>query len=153
MKSVNGSLKSVSEIRNQKTGNGNYVRTFRDLRVYQNLYKAQVIVLKDILPRLPKEEQFDLVSQMRRGCKAPPARIAEAFAQRYQPKQWRKSIDDTLGECYEMQNHLSVCIDIYGKFLDVSLCEELIDMYDLSCAQLTKLRNNWRVFHQRIGVK
>lgn len=60
------------------------IKTFQDLIVYKNLYKAMIIVLTKIIPDLPKEEKFDLVDQMRRCCKAGPALIAEGFAKRYQ---------------------------------------------------------------------
>lgn len=60
------------------------IKTFRDLIVYQNLYKAMKIVLTKIIPRLPKEEKYNLVDQMRRCCQAAPALIAEGFAKRYQ---------------------------------------------------------------------
>jgi len=36
------------------------IKSFRDLVVYQNLYKAMVLVHKKIVPSLPKEEKFDL---------------------------------------------------------------------------------------------
>lgn len=64
----------------------NSIKGFRDLKVYQNLYKVILVVLKKIIPSLPKEEQFDLAGQMRRACKAAPALISEGFAKRYQKK-------------------------------------------------------------------
>ena len=51
--------------------------------IYQNLYLAMKIVLTEIIDSLPREEKYDLVDQLRRGCKAPPALIAEGFAKRY----------------------------------------------------------------------
>jgi four helix bundle protein len=145
MKSVDGKQKIVFENGNWKPA----VKTFQDLIVYQNLYKAQVVVLTEIIINLPVEEKYDLVDQMRRGCKSPPARIAEAFAKRYQKNQWKKSLDDTMGECYEMINHLSVCIDVYKNFIDARRCEELISIYNRSCAQLTKLKQNWQNYHDK----
>jgi len=125
------------------------IRTFQDLEVYQNLYKAMVTVLKEIITNLPKEEKFDLVDQMRRSCKAGPAILAEGFAKRYQKKAWSKYIDDTIGECYEMINHLSVCIDVYSKYVDPKLCNEVINLYIISCKQLTNLKKSWKNYHDR----
>jgi four helix bundle protein len=125
------------------------LRTFQDLDVYQNLYRAMLIVLKNVIPKLPKEERFDLVDQARRACKAPPAILAEGFAKRYQKKAWGKYIDDTIGECYETINHLSVCIDVYGKYVDLKLCNEAINLYIISCKQLTNLKKSWRNYHDR----
>jgi four helix bundle protein len=124
------------------------IKSFRDLRVYQNLYQAQILVLTKIIPNLPKEEKYDLADQMRRACKAGPALIAEGFAKRYQKKNWEKYLDDTIGECNEMINHLSVCIDVYPKYVDLKICRQAIDLYDVSPKQLYNLRKSWRNFHK-----
>ena len=124
------------------------IKTFQDLYVYQNLYKAMLIVLKEISPKLPREEKYDLADQMRRACKAGPALIAEGFAKRYQKRQWRKYLNDTIGECNEMIHHISICIDVYERYVNVVLCKEVIDLYDKSCRQLTKLGQSWTDFHK-----
>lgn len=124
------------------------IKSFRDLRVYQNLYRAMMIVLKEILPKLPKEEKFDLKDQMRRSCKAGPALIAEGFAKRFQKKSWEKYINDTMGESNEMIHHLSVCVDAYDQFVNVNLCQEVIDLYNISCKQLTNLKKAWINYHE-----
>lgn len=126
----------------------NPIKSYQDLRVYQNLYKAQVKVLTEIVPKLPKEEKYDLANQMRRACKAPPALLAEGFAKRYQKRNWQKYLDDCIGECNEMINHLSVCIDVYHKYVNPKFCKELINTYDISNKQLYKLRKSWRNFHE-----
>lgn len=124
------------------------IKSFRDLRVYQNLYKAMKTILTKIIPFLPREEKYDLVDQMRRASKAGPALIAEGFAKRYQKRNWQKYIDDTIGECNEMIHHLSICIDVYPKFVDTKLCQKLIDTYDICGRQLTNLRKAWKNYHQ-----
>ena len=124
------------------------IKTFQDLVVYQNLYQAMILVHQQIVPALPKEEKFDLVDQMKRASKAAPSLIAEGFAKRYQIRQWRKYINDTIGECNEMIHHLSVCVDIYGKYVNVDFCKKVIDIYDISCRQLTRLGQSWQDFHK-----
>lgn len=123
------------------------IKSFRDLKVYQNLYKAIVLVHTKIVPSLPKEEKFDLGDQMKRASKGAPALIAEGFAKRYQIRQWKKYLNDTVGECNEMIHHLSVCIDVYSQYVDVEICKEVIDIYDISCKQLTKLGQTWQNYH------
>jgi len=124
------------------------IKSFRDLYVYQNLYKAMIIVHTKIVLGLPKDEKFNLADQMKRASKGAPALIAEGFAKRYQPRAWRKYIEDTIGESNEMVHHLSICIDVYPQYVDVELCNEAIDIYDHSCRQLTKLSQNWTDFHK-----
>lgn len=129
-------------------GHNKPIKSFRDLRVYQSLYDSMVIVMTEVTPRLPQEEKYDLKDQMNRCCKACPALIAEGFAKRYQKKNWGKYINDTIGECNEMIHHLSVCIDVYPKFINVELCQKLISDYDIVCKQLTNLKKAWKNFHE-----
>lgn len=82
-----------------------------------------IIVLTKIIPTLPKEERFDLADQMRRASKAGPALLAEGFAKRFQKRQWQKYLNDTIGEANEMIHHLSVCVDVYSKNVNIKLCE------------------------------
>lgn len=132
----------------QQNNQNKTIKSFKDIRAYQNLYKAMVIVMTKIIPKLPKEEKFDLGDQMRRGCKAPPSLLAEGFAKRYQKRQWAKYLDDCLGECYEMVNHLDVCRDIYAQYLDLKDVEEALELYDTACGQLYKLKDTWTDFHK-----
>jgi len=127
----------------------NPIKSFQDLIVYKNLYRAMILVHKEVASKLPKEEKFDLVDQMKRASKSAPALIAEGFARRYQRRHWQKYINDTIGESNEMIHHLSTCIDIYYKHIDASRCREIIDIYDTSCKQLTKLGQSWQNFHSR----
>jgi len=113
------------------------------------LYRRQKTVGKSENRKQKLEEKYDLAGQMRRACKAPPALIAEGFAKRYQKRNWQKYIEDTVGECNEMINHLSVCIDVYSNYVDKKLCAEIIDIYDKSCGQLYNLKKSWRNFHEK----
>ena len=133
----NGNLKRESSI-----------KSFRDLRAYQNLYQAMIIALTKIIPNLPKEERYDLVDQMRRCCKAAPALLAEGFAKRYQKINWQRYINDTIGEANEMVHHLTVCLDVYSKYIDVNVVKKAIELYEISCRQLINLKKSWRNFHQ-----
>jgi len=122
------------------------VRSFFELDVYQNLYKAMITILTKVVPKLPKEERFDLADQMRRACKAPPALIAEGYAKKHHQKAWIKYLYDSIGECNEMIVHLSCVKDVYSNYVDKNLCEELIKAYDISGKQLYRLAESWRAF-------
>lgn len=119
-------------------------RSFLDLEVYQNLYKAMITVLTKITPHLPKEERFDLADQMRRACKAPPALIAEGYAKKNHKKEWQKYLNDAIGECNEMIVHLSCAKDVYANYVDSHLCQNLIEIYDIGGKQLYRLAESWK---------
>ncbi|MBW2615020.1 MAG: four helix bundle protein [Deltaproteobacteria bacterium] len=53
------------------------IKSFHDLDVYQGTYKAMLVVFKKVLPKLPKEEEYDLKNQLRRSSKAIPRLIKD----------------------------------------------------------------------------
>jgi len=120
------------------------IRSFRDLEVYQNTYTAMLRVIKEVLPKLPDSEKYDLKNQLNRSCKAIPRLIAEGYGKRHQKAGFQKYLDDALGECNETIVSLEQCRDIYQ--IDVRLIEELVDVYDKSARQSYKLARAWSQF-------
>ncbi|MBM3253293.1 MAG: four helix bundle protein [Candidatus Omnitrophica bacterium] len=125
------------------------ITSFRDLEVYQNSYSAMLIVMKEIVPKLPNSEKYDLKDQLSRACKSIPRLIAEGYAKRHQKAGFQKYIDDAMSECNEMVVSLSQSRDIYSENINIKLCDELIDTYDKSGRQLYKLGNAWTNFKLR----
>jgi len=125
------------------------ITSFKDLEVYQNSYKSMLIVMKEIVPKLPLSEKYDLVDQLSRACKSIPRLIAEGYAKRHQKAGFQKYIDDAMSECNEMIVSLSQSKDLYSKCVNVNLCEEMIDSYDKSGRQLYKLGESWTNFKRR----
>ncbi len=60
------------------------IRSFRDLEIYRNTYNASLVVMKEIILKLPDSEKYDLKDQLSRSCKAIPRLIAEGYAKRHQ---------------------------------------------------------------------
>ena len=123
------------------------IKSFKDLDVYGSSYEAAIKVVMQIVPRLPKEEQYDLADQLRRSAKAVPRLIAEGYAKRHQNKGFQKYLDDALAESNETQVSLEQCKDIYGKYLDGSLCTQLVETYDKISRQLYNLNVAWNNFY------
>ncbi len=123
------------------------IYSFKDLDVYRNSYNACLEVINKILPKLPASEKFDLVDQLSRSCKAIPRLIAEGYAKRHQKSGFQKYIDDAMAECNETIVGLEQIKDIYN--IEVSLCEELIRIYDMTARQLFKLALAWDSFKNR----
>jgi four helix bundle protein len=90
------------------------IASFKDLEIYQKSYKLAITVIKKIIPRLPKEEKFDLADQIRRSAKAIPRLITEGYAKRHQRKDFQKYLDDALAESNETIVSLSQTRDIYN---------------------------------------
>lgn len=120
--------------------------SFKDLDVYQIAYQTAIRVIKEIIPKLPREESYDLASQLRRSAKAIPTFIAEGFAKKNQKKAFQKYLEDALCEANEMIVHLSFCHDLYKKYLYPLDCQEFITIYDRIGKQLYNLKITWKNF-------
>jgi four helix bundle protein len=118
--------------------------SFYNLEVYQITYQAAIKVIKNILPKLPKEERFDLDGQLRRSAKAVPRLITEAYPKRYQKKGYQGLLDDATEESSECAVSLSQVKDIYN--IEADLCLKLIDTYDKAARQLQNLSLAWGEF-------
>lgn len=125
------------------------IRSFKDLEVYQNSYEAMLVVYREIIPKLPKQEDYDLKDQLRRSVKAVPRLIAEGYSKRHQKKGFQKYIDDALTESNETIVSLSQAGDLYPTYVNVNLCNELIDAYDKISRQLYNLALAWDKFNRR----
>jgi four helix bundle protein len=123
--------------------------SFRDLKIYQDTYKYSLIIMTEIIPKLPNAEKYDLKDQLSRSCKAIPRLIAEGYAKRHQKFGFQKYLDDALAECNETLVSLEQAKDLYGKLLDKRLCEELVKNYDVSARQIFTLRKSWRNFNSK----
>ena len=127
-----------------QTNNKKPITSFRDLEVYQNTYEAMLLVVREILPKLPNEERYDLRDQLSRSSKAIPRLIAEGYGKRHQKAGFQKYIDDAMGECNETIVSLEQCRDIYS--INPELINKLVDIYDKSGRQLYNLAKAWTNF-------
>ncbi|HEX5430085.1 MAG TPA: four helix bundle protein [Patescibacteria group bacterium] len=123
------------------------ITSFRDLEVYRSSYDAMLKVHKEILPKLPGKEKFDLVDQLSRSTKAIPRLIAEGYSKKHQNFGFQKYIDDAHAESNETIVGLEQCRDLYS--IDAQSCYELVDTYDKISRQLYKLAEAWDSFKNR----
>lgn len=129
------------------------ISSYRDLDVYQRAYRASILVMTKVIPKLPESEKYDLRNQLSRSSKAVPRLIAEGFAKKHQRAGFQKYIDDAMGEANETQVSLCQCQDIYPRHIDANLCENLIKEYDITGKQLYRLRESWDRFSRKPKTK
>jgi four helix bundle protein len=123
------------------------IKSFKDLDVYQNLYKACIQVMTIIIPKLPNSERYDLKDQLSRSSKAAPRLVAEGYAKKHQKQGFQKYIDDAMAECNECVVSIEQVKDIYH--IETELCNQLVDIYDKSARQLFNLAIAWERFKNR----
>lgn len=126
------------------SNNKKIIRSYKDLDVYNNSYKGMLIIFKEILPKLPNSEKYDLKDQLSRSCKAIPRLIAEGYAKRHQKSGFQKYLTDAMGECNETIVSLEQCRDLYD--IDPKLIKEVIEIYDITSRQLYRLHIAWKNF-------
>jgi four helix bundle protein len=83
------------------------IETYRDLEIWR---KGMEIVdqVYQTTRKLPPEEQYGLVSQMRRAAVRMPSVIAEGFRRRNQ-KEFRQFLHVALGSAAELETQIEIC--------------------------------------------
>ena len=64
------------------------IKSYEDLVVYQESYKL-ALEMHQICSRLPKEERYELIPQIRRATISIPANIAEGYGRRNSEKEFK----------------------------------------------------------------
>jgi len=80
-----------------------YVRSFKELRVYQKTKAVSQAVFK-LSKQFPKEEMYSLTDQFRRAARSIGAQIAEAWAKRRYEKHVVSKLTDADAEQMETQH-------------------------------------------------
>jgi len=118
--------------------------SFMDLDVYKTAYESSLVIMREIISKLPDREKYKLSDQLQRSCTAICPIIAEGYAKKHQYKNWQKYLDDAIGEANETIVHLSYCRDLYSDRLDKEMLNRLLDVYDKVGKQLHNLGKSWR---------
>jgi four helix bundle protein len=92
---------------NNKSGK---IKSFVDLNAWQEGHKL-VLKIYQITKTFPKEEEFGLISQMRRCAVSVTSNIAEGFS-RHSYKEKAQFYSIALGSITELQNQLLIAKDI-----------------------------------------
>ena len=113
----------------------NNVRTVKDLKVWQKSIELVELIYK-ITERYPSNEQYGLVSQMRRAAVSVPSNIAEGYRRQYR-KEYKQFLSVALGSCSELETQLEISKRLgFLKDNDLSAVSELLNYV---CAMLVKL--------------
>lgn len=86
------------------------MKTFRELLIWQ---KAMALVTKcyQITKLFPKDEQFALISQIRRCSVSIPSNIAEGFG-RNSNKDYHRFLNIAMGSLFEFQTQIEIAYNL-----------------------------------------
>ncbi len=78
------------------------MRDYKKLDVWRKSHELTLFMYKNILPKFPKSEQFDLFSQAKRAAYSIPMNIVEGSG-RFTEKDFAHFLDIALGSAHELE--------------------------------------------------
>ena len=88
----------------------NSIHSFEDLECWKTARHLRLFVSREIVAHLPKDERYDLSSQLRRAARSVTANIAEGFG-RFHFRDNYKFCSNVLGSLFEVLDHLITAHD------------------------------------------
>lgn len=111
------------------------IRNFHDLKVWQDAHALALEIYK-ITKDFPKDEQFGLISQMRRAASSVTANIAEGFG-RFHYNEKTKFYRQARGSAVELQDHVFLSQDL--GHLEKEIARDLFSKASLVIRELNGL--------------
>ena len=113
------------------------IRTYEDLRVYQQAYKL-VLQTYELTRTYPEQEKREIGNQIRRAAISIPANIAEGYGRKNSAKEFKHFLRNALGSSNEMIVLLKLSYEL--GYLKES---KIIENYEALGKQLFRLIENW----------
>jgi four helix bundle protein len=99
----------MAEIQERCKFMADQIRSFRDLRVYQEAFDLQQEIFR-ISRKWPSEEKYALIGQIRRSSRSIGANIAESWAKRPYAAHFISKLTDADGELQETSHWLATAV-------------------------------------------
>ena len=117
------------------------IQSYRDLDVYNRSYRLALDIHR-ISFSLPKCEQYELASQIRRAAVSIPLNIAEGYGRKESQAEFKHFLRNSLGSCNEVAVLLDMLRDM--EYMQEQIYLSFKEEYDVLGKQLNKLIQNWR---------
>ena len=114
------------------------IRSYRELRVYQNAFEGAMKIF-EITRSFPPEEKYSMVDQMRRSSRSVCTNLAEAWRKRRYPAHFVSKLSDSEGEADETRVWLECSLRC--NYIAEAVFDELDLKYDLILGQLVKMHS------------
>ena len=113
------------------------IKTYRDRDL--DIQSTGIEVVKDIYrltEKLPRQEMYGLVSQMRRAAVSIPSNVAEGF-RRYHNKEYKQFLYTSLGSCAELETQITIAMEL--KYIQEDTEIKLLEKLDHICRMISNL--------------
>jgi four helix bundle protein len=98
------------------------MRDYRKLEVWNKAHELNMFVYTNLLPKFPKSEQYDMLSQTKRSSYSIPLNIVEGSG-RFTEKDFAHFLDMALGSAHELEYCCLMCKDL--AYIDLELFEKV----------------------------
>jgi four helix bundle protein len=99
------------------------LKNYKELQVWQRAYQLCLKIYK-VTQRFPKEEQYGLISQIRRAAVSVPSNIAEGYGRKTTPD-YLRSLYIAYGSNCELETQVLMSSDL--DYIPVNDSEKLLD--------------------------
>jgi four helix bundle protein len=105
----------------------NSSKDFVTLEAWKKARSIRIFFYTEIIPALPHDEKYNLVTQMRRASVSVTANISEGYG-RFHYKEGMQHYRIARGSLYELKDHLIACFD--SKYIDPVLFEKGVNLIE-----------------------
>ena len=112
------------------------IKSYKDLRVFQNAMDAALKIFQLTKP-FPPEEKYAMTDQMRGSSRSVCSNLAEAWRKRRYQAAFIAKLNDSEGKACETQVWVEFARRC--KYLEDDVCDDLDSAYDLILGQLVKM--------------
>jgi four helix bundle protein len=117
------------------------IQSYKELRVYERSY-AMAVKMYCETKRLPEEERFGLISQIKRAATSIPLNIAEGYGKKQSAAEFKRYLLMSLGSCNEMQVLLDLCKDM--NYISEEKHLQYYNEYDEIGRMLNVMVSRWK---------
>ncbi len=105
----------------------NVHKDFTSLEAWKKCHEVKIFFYKDIIPKLPRDEEYNLKNQIKKAAISITANIAEGYGRFY----YQEAIQFfriSRGSLYELKDHLLSCRDL--NYIDQKLFDRGIELIE-----------------------
>ena len=117
------------------------IESYRDFEVYKKSYDL-VKEIMQLTKTYPKDERFEIVSQIRRASLSIPLNIAEGYGKKLSAAEFKRYLSMSSGSVNEMEVLLDISLDL--EYITEEQHKELFERYQVLGKQLNTLIQRWQ---------
>ena len=124
-----------------RIGERNMIKSYRDLKVYQNSYSLALQVHK-MTQEYPGYERYEIGRQLRKAAFSIPMNISEGYGKKESEAEFKRFLKMSLGSCNEVQVLIDMSKDL--QYINEEVHKNLWESYEVLGKRISTLIVKWR---------